>query len=165
MEQDAGQTQGRRHARIQVLPQQRRTDEVRRVPRERMVHRFRRHRKRMQDCHRSTLQAVRNDLVAQGSEGAHPTTHASQVESPRAILRIPRKGFKAGRLRSVNYSVTKSKCHWFCIKISLHPPQNSRAFSPNFSPNLITPITAIVKFLLLCPSAPLPLCVKIFIAE
>ena len=67
-----------------------------------MVHRLRRHRERLQDRHRPALQAVRNVLVAEGSEGAAAAAHPPQVEPPRGVLRLPRQRPEAGRLRGMS---------------------------------------------------------------
>lgn len=82
LEEHEGKARQGRHARVQVLPRQSRPDEVRRIPEERVVHRLRRNRERLQDRHRPALQAVRHDLVAEGSEGAAAAAHPPQVEPP-----------------------------------------------------------------------------------
>ena len=52
--------------------------------------------------HRTALQAVRHDLVAERSEGPAAAAHTLQVEPTRAVLRLPRQRPEAGRLRDMS---------------------------------------------------------------
>ena len=58
---------------------------------------------------RTALQAVRQDLVAERSEGAAAAAHPPQVEPPRGVLRLPRQRPKACRLRGMSLAFSAAK--------------------------------------------------------
>lgn len=58
---------------------------------------------------RTALQAVRQDLIAERSEGAAAAAHPPQVEPPRGVLRLPRQRPEAGRLRGMSLAFSAAK--------------------------------------------------------
>ena len=81
-----------------VLPRQLRQDEVRRVHPQRMVHRIRRRRERVQVRRPAAPRPVGDALVAHGRGGAAADKGALQVGAARRVPQLARQGPGAGRL-------------------------------------------------------------------